>query len=810
MERTQRFGVVLATCFVAMISVRWTMGTEKTVEYCNPISPWSADAWEDYGFGDPFVFRYNGRYYLYPSTRDDSIGVKCWSSFNLVDWSYEGFCCVDPTTKGAYAPEVYRGADAFYMTTSPGGKGHYIYRSLSPTGPFERVTDNFGCTIDGSVFIDDDGRGYFYSASDFGILARRMDSPTRVDPQSKSIGSFMNGWTEGPSVFKEGDVYFTTYTGNHVFSKGYRINAGSGDSPTSMKPMKSNPVLISTSEDLSGLGHNSVVKGPNLDLYYIVYHSLAGRSKRAGWPLRETHIDRLVLDGETLSVAGPTRTKQKILTPDVAVWFRSKSDLKAFRRVGGRTDLTTRAIRDGAIELEPGDAIALCEEFGDEFTAEFNISFTRDAGRAGFFFCRKDKVNYGKLTIDASRKRAEIVFCVEGKKRVEEYELPRLFDAPLSFTTFRAFQIERDGSRFLFFVDDRKFAESSSDLGDGTLGYFSEDAVARCGFIGATRATQGRSAQVLASPIPGRVSLSHLDTEGDAFRVEVVDREKRASALQMSQGASAVARVDASEGGEYLVVARYSASRSATLDVAINGVALAPCELTRTRDDETPEFRSVVVGRARLKLGKGRATATCREGTCLLKELEFVACSSKNRKSDFRVDLDLPTYSDGAWTIDEGAFSSDGDFFGKRLYGDYRWSDYRVEADVSFPEQGRYAGLVVRASAPTLGGPGNSARLGVDFLFGYYVSIENGTLALGKVSYGYEGLTSVPCDVKPGDFARLQIELIGSRIVVLLNGVKQIDYIDNDPILTGCAGARSCGGAIGIKNFRVAPIVAGR
>ena len=106
-----------------------------SVLYRNPIASLeTTGAWEDYGFGDPFVLRFNGRYYLYPSTRDDQIGVRCWSSVDLTNWRYEGVCCVDPTSKGAYAPEVFRWNDAFYMITSPAGRGHYIYRAAAPTG----------------------------------------------------------------------------------------------------------------------------------------------------------------------------------------------------------------------------------------------------------------------------------------------------------------------------------------------------------------------------------------------------------------------------------------------------------------------------------------------------------------------------------------------------------------------------------------------------------------------------------------------------------------------------------------------------
>ena len=44
------------------------------------------------------------------------------------------------------------------MITSPSGNGHYIMKSDSPLGPFERVTENFGFSIDGSLFAGDDGR----------------------------------------------------------------------------------------------------------------------------------------------------------------------------------------------------------------------------------------------------------------------------------------------------------------------------------------------------------------------------------------------------------------------------------------------------------------------------------------------------------------------------------------------------------------------------------------------------------------------------------------------------------------------------
>ena len=225
-----------------------------SVVYRNPVaSAETPDAWPDYGFGDPFVLRFNGRYYLYPSTRDDQIGVRCWSSRDLTNWRYEGVCCVDPTSKGAYAPEVFRWNDAFYMITSPAGRGHYVYRAAAPVGPFERVTENFGLSIDGSAFIDDEPNAetgaadaYFYSAADPAILAYRMKAPNVVDPKPLATKLNMRGWTEGPNVFRVDGVYYATYCGNHVFSRGYRIDAASGPSPLDLSPVPDNPVLVST------------------------------------------------------------------------------------------------------------------------------------------------------------------------------------------------------------------------------------------------------------------------------------------------------------------------------------------------------------------------------------------------------------------------------------------------------------------------------------------------------------------------------------------------------------------------------------
>ena len=116
------------------------------------------------GFGDPFVLRFNGHYYLYPSSPAGEVGVRVWTSDDLVHWKYGGQVAQDACLKNCYAPEVFFFNGLFYLVTSANGTGHYVYTSDSPLGPFSKLQDNQGLTIDGSMFADDDAQLFFYHA----------------------------------------------------------------------------------------------------------------------------------------------------------------------------------------------------------------------------------------------------------------------------------------------------------------------------------------------------------------------------------------------------------------------------------------------------------------------------------------------------------------------------------------------------------------------------------------------------------------------------------------------------------------------
>jgi hypothetical protein len=259
-------------------------------------------------FADPFVLRHDGRYYLYCTNPD----VRCWSSSDLVTWHLEGPTIAADAFPGLvpFAPEVVYADGAFFMYTSPSGHGHFVLRSDSPTGPFTPVSGNVGHAIDGNVLIDDDGRWYFYWAGDEGIWGCEMASPTEFG-EPVFTGIHMNGWTEGPFVSKRDGVYSMTLTGNHYLSRGYRIDAAWSDQPlTGYRPVALNPILISTSGPVVGLGHSSSVTGPDLVSTYLAYHNLNPDASR------DLDIDRQVGSGSSLEVLGPTTSAPVPRAPD--------------------------------------------------------------------------------------------------------------------------------------------------------------------------------------------------------------------------------------------------------------------------------------------------------------------------------------------------------------------------------------------------------------------------------------------------------------------------------------------------------------
>lgn len=279
--------------------------------------------------GDPFILRHNGMYYLYPSTEAHVIGIHVFTSTNLVDWTYQGKVTEDEVTKGAYAPEVIYAYQKFYMCTSPGGNGHYLFTADSPLGPFKRITNNIGEMIDGTFYLDKHNKLYFGRADHRGIVINQMTKNGQISGR-KNLHAPINGWTEGPFFIDNKDLKLMTYCGNFLLSKGYHVDyATSKTIDGSYQQGINNPLIISTKDDYYALGHSMTIIGPNLYDYYVAYHQLYDLEN--GGTFRNLAIDRLQINGRLLAVNATNQEQEKPQRPT----FESYHPLKeGFTKVG--------------------------------------------------------------------------------------------------------------------------------------------------------------------------------------------------------------------------------------------------------------------------------------------------------------------------------------------------------------------------------------------------------------------------------------------------------------------------------------------
>ena len=122
---------------------------------------------------------FGGRYYLYGTAygKTDGYGInnrfRVYSSPDLMRWTYEGELLKSPPTGTYYRPYVAFNArthkDVLWYNWYPklwdGQDGVAV--SDTPVGPFEIANGNVRLTQsaqppgDGSLFVDDDGAGYF-------------------------------------------------------------------------------------------------------------------------------------------------------------------------------------------------------------------------------------------------------------------------------------------------------------------------------------------------------------------------------------------------------------------------------------------------------------------------------------------------------------------------------------------------------------------------------------------------------------------------------------------------------------------------
>jgi hypothetical protein len=242
-----------------------------------------------------------------------------------------------------WAPEVkfYRGR--FYLTYSGLVRGSPpnqlrigLAVSDTPEGPFRDLhtplLDPGYSTIDGHLFVDDDGTPYLYFSRNGGRdgysyganyavqlerdLSRPVGKPILVGEASQPwerVKWAENRCNEGMTVLQRNGRYYMTYSANHTGFPHYGVGYATAEKPLGpWTKAEENPILATKLEiGVSAPGHNSIVRSPDGKEWFIVYHSHADPQKPSSD--RVVNLDRLefTADGK-LRVKGPTRSPQPL------------------------------------------------------------------------------------------------------------------------------------------------------------------------------------------------------------------------------------------------------------------------------------------------------------------------------------------------------------------------------------------------------------------------------------------------------------------------------------------------------------------
>lgn len=713
--------------------------------------------WEDYGIGDPYVLRFNGKYYLYCSTKDRRIGVKAWSSDDLVNWRYEGLVTEEPVSEGAYAPEVVYWNGAFYMYTSPAGKGHYVLQSDNPTGPFVKKTDNLGYTIDGSVFIDDDEKWYFTHAKFGGIMISSMSDPYTIEP-GKQLNASLGHWTEGSMIIKRNGRYFITYTGNHVFSKGYRVNYGvNHDSPTGTYAIpENNPILISTANDFNGLGHSATIMGPNLDSYYIDYHNLIGRSAE-GPPVRKLNLDRLVFNGDKMTVLGPTHG-----TPQEAPQMPEFRDEPGASPSGDKWE-----------KISPsggGEALLARIDTGSDYTAEYNFQLVHHDGVPSLLetvFAYRDGGNYWSARLTEASMELSLINRVNGSETVvSTKKLPKGTD----LTKLHTIRIETGRSGTMIYWDGLlKIEQSGVAAGAGRMGYMWPLATQPAlHFTAFSNESHGSSDQKVIKPLPGTVEAVHGVQDGHPSLRSGITPDGSDAVILSGKGDGLKYPVNIRQDGSYLLAVNVSkASAGSTISVETNGVS-RKIKLDSSFFAADSDWTKVPLGVFELKKGTQWLSLRHEKGEITLRYVE--------------ANLNVPAPEQ--LVIKPAAVG-----IANRFGGEWGWADYTVSFDLTMKKTTTdEAGILLRTT--------NESEFKdqvKDAFMGYALAFHNNKVKLSRVSY--ENAVEEASDslvFEPGQTQKVTVKLKGPTIAVFTDASKEplLSWTDPNAFLNGRIGLR--------------------
>ncbi|MGH7341890.1 MAG: glycoside hydrolase family 43 protein, partial [Candidatus Rokuibacteriota bacterium] len=249
-----------------------------------------------------------------------------------------------------WAPEVAVRDGRCFMYYSVGheDRAHQLRVAISadPVGPYEdagvALVDPAACpfAIDPHPFRDDDGQWYLFYARDFldsgdqhrpgtALVVDRLVDMTSLAGEPRTVLRACFDWQrfqseramygglydwhtlEGPCVRKHAGRYYCFYSGGRWESDGYGVDYGVAD--TVLGPYRhpatcDRPrVLATVPGHVLGPGHNSIVRGPDDETDFIVYHAWGSDMRE-----RRMYVAPLRWGADGPRCQGPTRRHARV------------------------------------------------------------------------------------------------------------------------------------------------------------------------------------------------------------------------------------------------------------------------------------------------------------------------------------------------------------------------------------------------------------------------------------------------------------------------------------------------------------------
>ena len=420
---------------------------------------------------DPFVYRFNGVYYLYVTCAGKTL--YAWKSEDLIHW-YEIGNVINVTKEahtGPWAPEIMYLNGKFYLITSFSGKGHVMLSSDSPEGPFVPINNEpiDSGKIDGGFFIDKDEQVYCLMA---GMTIRKFNND--MTGYSSSEIAYQNakvaGWNEGPQITLRDGHYYLTYTGNNFAQPSYRVQYNyldSGDIFDSKAfDQKCELLLLNTSSEFGGIGHSANFLGPDLDSYYVGYHNLERKYNSNGYlhtdKNRFFNFTRLSFNGSTM-VADHAK-KENNFVPRMPEF--STRGTKGFETVG--------------------DFLLSNTASNDTFSVEYNVK----GGNQTMVFAYQDENNYGYANFENNS--VVIRKKVNGNTQdVLTVPLNRQYDFSKLHTLRLGY---KDGELAVYFDTVEKVCDYKCEFNGGKVGYLNNN-LGEIGYTAYSNVAHGSSDQ---------------------------------------------------------------------------------------------------------------------------------------------------------------------------------------------------------------------------------------------------------------------------------------------------------------------------